>query len=77
LFRFTATCDFKDGTEHELEDRQNVEHLSHLAGINSDDVSIMFINSRGADLDTSLSEGDRVALTPATAALIKPPAFKP
>ena len=70
------TCDFKDSTAYELEDGQTVGNLVQLAGINGDDVSIIFINGRTADFDTVLSEGDRVALTPATAALKKPSAFK-
>ena len=70
------TCDFTDGTAYELEDGQTVGKLVQLAGINGDDVSIIFINGRTADFDTVLSEGDRVALTPATAALKKPSAFK-
>lgn len=70
------TCDFKDGTAYELENGQTVRHQIQLAGIKGDDVSIIFINSRSADFDTILSEGDRVALTPATAALKKPSAFK-
>ena len=70
------TCDFKDGTGYELEDGKTVGHLVRLAGIKGDDVSIVFINSRAAGLDTVLSEGDRVALTPATAALKKHSAFQ-
>ena len=65
------TCDFKDGTAYELEDGQTVEHLVQRAGINGDDVAVIFINSRTAGFDTVLSEGDRVALTPATAAAKK------
>ena len=70
------TCDFKDGTAYEVEDGQTVGQLVQRAGIDGNDVSIVFINSRVAGLDTVLSEGDRVALTPATAALKKPSAFK-
>lgn len=69
------TCDFKDGTAYELEDGQTVGHLIQLARINDEDVSIIFVNSRVVDLDTVLSEGDRVALTPATAGLKKPSTF--
>lgn len=70
------TCDFKDGTAYELENGQTVRHLIQLAGINGDDVSIVFKNSSVANLNTVLSDGDRVALTPATAALKKPSAFQ-
>lgn len=63
------TSDHKDGTAYELENGQTLEHLIQLAGINSEDVKIAFVNGRVVDLDTVLHEGDRVALTPATAAL--------
>ena len=63
------TCDHKEGTAYELEDGQTLEHLIQLAGIKTEDVKIAFVNGRVVELDTVLSEGDRVALTPATAAL--------
>lgn len=63
------TCDFKGATTYELEDGQTVEHLAKLARIKSEDVKIAFVNSSVARLDTVLGEGDRVALTPAVAAL--------
>jgi molybdopterin converting factor small subunit len=61
------TCDFKDGTAYELKDGQTVEHLVQRAGIKGKDVKVAFVNSKHANLDTVLTEGDRVALTPATA----------
>ena len=70
------TCDFKDGTAYDMEDGQTVEQLVQKAGMNRDDVAIVFLNSRVASLDTVLSESDRVALTPATAALKKPSVFQ-
>ena len=69
-------CDFYDGIDYQLEDGQTVEQLVQLAGFNSDDVASVYVNSRIANLDTVLSEGDRVALKPATAAPKKPSAFK-
>ena len=69
------TCDFKDCTAYELEDGQTVDHLIKLAGIKSEDVKIAFVNSRVAALDTVLGEGDRVALTPAVAALKEASSF--
>ena len=62
------TCDFKDATAYELEDGQTVDHLIKLAGIKSKDVKIAFVNNSVAKIDTVLGEGDRVALTPASAA---------
>lgn len=69
------TCDFKDGTAYDLKDGQTAGQLIQLAGINDKDVAIIFLNSRVVDLDTVLSEGDRVALTPSTAGLKKPSTF--
>ena len=70
------TCDFKDGTAYEIKDGQTVEQLAHQAGIKGEDVKIVFVNSKPAKLDTVLVDGDRVALTPAVAALKKPSAFQ-
>ncbi|MEE4263980.1 MAG: MoaD/ThiS family protein [Desulfobacteraceae bacterium] len=69
------TCDFDDGTAYELEDGQTAGDLIQLAGINVKDVTMIFLNSRVVGIDTVLSEGDRVALTPATAGLKKPSTF--
>ncbi len=63
-----ATCDFSDATAYELEKGQTVKHLTKLAWIKSEEIKIAFVNSSVAKLDTVLSEGDRVALTPANAA---------
>lgn len=63
------TCDFRDATAYELENGQTVEHAIELAGIKKEDVKIAFVNNSVAALDTVLGEGDRVALTPASAAL--------
>lgn len=61
----TETCDFKESTTYELNDGQTVEHLLQQAGIGEKDVKIAFVNSRVVELDTVLSEGDRVGLAPA------------
>ena len=63
------TCDYKKSTAYEMEDGQTLEHLIQLAGINSKDVAMAFVNGRVVDLDMVLSDGDRVGLTPASAAL--------
>ena len=60
-------CDFYDGINYQLEDGQTVEQLIQLAGFNSDDVVSVYVNNRIANLDTVLSEGDRVALKPSSA----------
>ena len=63
------TCDFNESTAYDLDDGQTVEHLIKLAGIKKEDVAMAFVNGRVVGLDTVLSDGDRVGLTPASAAL--------
>ena len=59
------TCDFNESTTYDLDEGHTVEDLVHRAGIDSAEVKIAFVNSRIVDLDTTLSEGDRVGLAPA------------
>ena len=59
----------KDITAYELKECQTVEHLIKLAKLNSEDVAMVLVNGRTGGLDTVLSDGDRVSLTPASAAL--------
>ena len=59
------TCDFRESTPYELEDGGTVGELAERAGVAREDVKIAFVNSRKVDLDAPLSQGDRVALTPA------------
>jgi molybdopterin converting factor small subunit len=59
------TCNFKESTSYELDNGQTVEHLLEQAQIKRADVKIAFVNSRIADFETVLSEGDRVGLAPA------------
>lgn len=59
------TCNFNESTSYDLQDGQTVEDLVQRAGIARQDVKIAFVNSRIVDLNTALSEGDRVGLAPA------------
>ena len=61
----TETCDFRDSTTYDLEDGGTVKELAERAGVEREDVKIVFVNSRKVDLDTTLAEGDQVALAPA------------
>lgn len=63
------TCDHRESTAYELKEGQTLKQLIELAGVKSEDVAMAFVNGRVVDLDTVLSDGDRVALTPASAAL--------
>jgi len=58
------TCNFNESTLYELADGENIENLVQRAGIAKEDVSIAFVNSRVVDLDTILSDGDRIGLAP-------------
>ena len=58
-------CDYKDSTPYELTDGQTVQDLIDRTGIASEDVKIAFVNSRIVDLDTILTDGDQVGLSPA------------
>ena len=58
------TCDFRDSTGYELNDGQTVEALVERAGIDKNSVKIAFLNNKIVDLDTVLSEGDRIGLAP-------------
>ena len=59
------TCDFNESTTYDLDAGHTVKDLLQRAGIAGEDVKIAFVNSRIVDLNTTLSEGDRVGLAPA------------
>jgi molybdopterin converting factor small subunit len=59
------TCDYKQATTYELDDGQTLKDLADRAGVDSKKVKIAFVNSRRVDLDTVLSDNDRVGLAPA------------
>jgi molybdopterin converting factor small subunit len=58
------TCDFRDSTEYELNNGQTVEALVERAGIDKNSVKIAFLNNKIVDLDTVLSDGDKIGLAP-------------
>ena len=60
------TCNFNENTPYNLDSGHTVEDLAERAGIAREDVKIAFVNSRIVDLDTTLADGDRVGLAPAT-----------
>ena len=59
-------CDYRESTTYTLEDNQTVEDLARVAGVDINKVKIAFVNSRSVDFSTVLSDGDRVALAPAS-----------
>jgi len=59
------SCDFRESTTYDLDHGQTVGDLVQHAGIDRKDVKIAFVNQQVVDLDTVLSDGDRVGLAPA------------
>ena len=55
-------CDYKNSTPYVLTDGQTVKDLADRAGIDRDDVKIIFVNSRKVDFNTVLSDGDNIGL---------------
>ena len=58
-------CNYMDSKSYELAAGETVEDLVVRTGISREDVKIAFVNSRRVNLDTVLSDGDRVGLAPA------------
>ena len=59
-------CSFKESTTYKLEEGQTVEDLIARVGVDRKKVQVAFVNNRRVELGTTLSDGDRVGLTPAT-----------
>jgi molybdopterin converting factor small subunit len=59
-------CSFSDGEEHEISSGETVEQFARRMSISSDDVKIIFVNGKKADMDTELHDRDRLAFAPAT-----------
>ena len=59
------SCSYKKDTSYEIDEGQTVEDLVKQAGIAREDVKVAFVNSRSVRLDTVLSDGDRIGLSPA------------
>jgi molybdopterin converting factor small subunit len=58
-------CDFSGSTSLELEEGQTVADLARSIGVRQEDVTLVFVNSRHAGMETRLTDGDAVALAPA------------
>ena len=58
-------CDFSESTIYDIYDGQTVEDLLGQVGIDKKDVKIAFRNSQIVNLDTVLTDGDRIGLAPA------------
>jgi molybdopterin converting factor small subunit len=59
------TCDYKDSRTYDFDAGADINTLMLRLDIPKDSVKLVFVNSRKADFDTRLSDGDQVALAPA------------
>lgn len=59
-------CDFKDSRTYDFDEGVDISTLMRRLSIPKESVKLIFVNSRAADFDTLLAEGDQVALAPAT-----------
>ena len=57
-------CDYRESTVYDLNDGQTVEDLIDRAGIAREKIKIAFLNNKTVELDTVLSDGDRIGLAP-------------
>jgi sulfur-carrier protein len=51
---------------YDLNDGNTVEHAANKLQVNKEDIKIVLINGRNADLTSEIKEGDVVALFPPT-----------
>ena len=55
-------CDFRDGDDREVSEGETVKSLIKRLGFPLEDIKIVFVNRKKVDLDTVLSNGDRLGL---------------
>ena len=60
------TCDYKDSTAYELEDGETVTALSKRLNQSPENIKIVFVNGKQAEMNSVLKDGDQVGLAPAT-----------
>ncbi len=58
-------CVFNNSKALEIEAGQTVGDIAGSIGISPEDIHLVFVNSRHADLQTRLEDGDAVTLAPA------------
>ena len=59
------TCDFSGSTSLEMDDGKTVADLAQSLNVKQEDVKLVFVNHKHADMDTRLADGDTVGLAPA------------
>jgi sulfur carrier protein ThiS len=60
------TCTYEGSTAYEFDSGVTVTDLMHHIRITPESVKLILLNGKHAEADTVLSDGDRVALAPAT-----------
>jgi hypothetical protein len=58
-------CDYKNSSLKALPEGSTIRKLLHQEAISEKDVKLIFVNGKGASLDTVLHNGDQVGLGPA------------
>jgi sulfur carrier protein ThiS len=59
-------CDFRDGDDREASEGETVRSLIKRLGFSPEEIKIVFVNGKKVDLETVLSDGDRLGLAPAS-----------
>ena len=59
-------CDYRHSTQHDVSEGQTVANLVQIAGVPREDVKVIFVNGKNANFSTILTDGDQVAVAPAT-----------
>jgi sulfur carrier protein ThiS len=59
-------CEYSVEKQVEVSENATVEHVIRDAGIENDDVKVVFVNGKVTETDHALRDGDNVTLVPAT-----------
>jgi molybdopterin synthase sulfur carrier subunit len=60
------TCNYDGSTVYELDSGLTVTDLMHHIGVAPESVKLIFLNGKHAGADTVITDGDQIALAPAT-----------
>ncbi len=59
-------CDYREAAHHEVPEGETVRDLAVRLGIPAEKINLVFVNGKGADLDTVLKDSDQLGIAPAT-----------
>ena len=57
-------CDYHDATTYELASGATVADLAKKVDVDAEEVKIIFVNNKQANMNHVLNDGDQVALSP-------------